>query len=159
MKRRLLNLLTDCREKRWVFLLLSSTRAVRAMACLNHYFPGPHTWRTQSPAVPSPPPSSHVFTLQLCSRNGYSVVRNFCGIKFPPVLESYIQTHPICFWLINVRKVSWHTFQQPYKIFLTQLGTVYIEVGDLRYLLCWGNPPVHTQISRFIFFTFTWYVG
>ena len=94
MKRRLLNLLTDCREKRWVFLLLSSTRAVRAMACSNHYFPGPHTWRAQSPAVPSPPPSSHVFTLQLCSRNGYSVVRNFCGIKFPPVLESYIQTHP-----------------------------------------------------------------
>ena len=50
--------------------MLSSTRAVRAMACSNHYFPGPHTWRAQSPAVPSPPPSSHVFTLQLCSRNG-----------------------------------------------------------------------------------------
>ena len=156
MKRRLLNLLTDCREKRWVFLLLSSTRAVRAMACSNHYFPGPHTWRAQSPAVPSPPPSSHVFTLQLCSRNGYSVVRNFCGIKFPPVLESYIQTHPqprpqgfslkkffegkalgtrlthpICFWLINVR-----------KSFMTHLSTTVQDIfNSIRDCLHWGGGP------------------
>ena len=35
-KRKRLNLLTDSKEKRWVLLLLSFPRAVRAMACANH---------------------------------------------------------------------------------------------------------------------------
>ena len=122
-----------------------------------------HGARAQSPAVPSPPPSSRVFTLQLCSRNGYSVVRNFCGIKFPPVLESYIQTHLICFWLINVRKsfmtnlprTAQDIFNSVKGLFTLRWGTL----GRWGNLLCWGNPPVHTQISRFNFFTLTGYVG
>ena len=43
-----------------------------------------HGARSRRLYLPSPPYNSRVFTLQLCSRNGYSVVWNFCGIKFAP---------------------------------------------------------------------------
>ena len=64
-----------------------------------------HGERSRRLYLPPPPYHSRVFTLQLCSRNGYSVVWNFCGIKFAPstwVLNT--KTHPICFSLIDVRK-------------------------------------------------------
>ena len=37
IKRKCLNLLTDSKEKRWVLLLLSSPRALQAMARANHF--------------------------------------------------------------------------------------------------------------------------